>query len=62
MTEMVACVVLNSVKYECDNQWKPGKYKVESQGRYGNYIPIELWIYHAIYEGGNFNKSTPLID
>lgn len=42
MTEMVACVVLNSVKYECDNQWKPGKYKVGSQGRYGNYIPIEL--------------------
>lgn len=42
MTEMVACVALNSLKDECDNQWKPGKYKVGSQGRYGNYIPIEL--------------------
>lgn len=42
MTEMVAFVALNSLKDECNNQWKPGKYKVGIQGRYGNYIPIEL--------------------
>lgn len=53
MNETIACVALISLWDECGNQWNPsstGEYKVESQGRYGNNIPIELWIYHAIYD------------